>query len=75
MHAACGADLIQVSRYVGTCTCNCSGSKVGSSIRRCFLVCSACTVVVLPIAVDVVRNVRSNTHAAVEIVVVVPHPL
>lgn len=37
--------------------------------------CSACTVVVLPIAVDVVRNVRSNTHAAVEIVVVVPHPL
>lgn len=33
--------------------------------------CGACTVVVLPIAVDVVRNVRSKTHAAVEIVVVV----
>lgn len=33
--------------------------------------CNACTVVVLPIAVDVVRNVRSKTHAAVAIVVVV----
>lgn len=33
--------------------------------------CSACTVVVLPIAVDIVRNVRSKTHAAVEIVAVV----